>query len=178
MRSCRGAGLAMALAMGALVMVAGGCSSDPSQGYSFTSTFREDVTSISVPIFQNTTFARGLEVELTEAVVAELHKSTSWRIVQEETAQTTLRGTLTSSDLRKFSTARDSGLVEELGVSLTVDFEWKDNRTGKVLSARRGFTATQPFAPALGVNERIETGQHSAVQELARDIVAEMRSGW
>jgi hypothetical protein len=159
-------------------LLIGGCSSDPRQGYSFSSTFRTDVDSISVPIFQNTTFTRGLEVELTEAVVAELRKSTDWRIVQEETAQTTLRGTITSSELRKLSTARNTGLVEELGVIVTIDFEWKDNRTGRILTARRGFTASQPFAPARGIGERIETGQHATVQEMARDIVAELRAGW
>ncbi len=163
---------------GGVVAGVGGCSSDPREGYSFSSTFREDITSISVPVFTNTTYSRGLDVELTEAVVSELRKSTSWRIVQEETAQTTLRGTITSAELRKLSTARDSGLVEDLGVTLTVDFEWKDNRTGKVLTARRGFSATRAFAPARGVGERIEVGQNAAVQVIARDIVAEMRSGW
>lgn len=154
------------------------CATDPRQGYSFSSTFRTDVDSISIPVFQNTTFARGLEVELTEAIVAELRKSTDWTIVQEETAQTTLRGTITSSELRKLSTARNTGLVEELGVILTVDFEWKDNRTGRVLTARRGFSASEPFAPARGIGDRIQTGQHATVQEMAHDIVAELRSGW
>ncbi len=155
-----------------------GCASDPRQGYSFSTTFRQDVESISLPIFRNTTFAHGLEVELTEAIASELRRQTRYTIVQEETAQTTLRGTLTGSELRKLSTARESGLVEELGVSLTVDFEWKDNRTGRVLVSRRAFTSTEAFAPARGVGERIEIGQHAAVQELARGIVAEMRAGW
>lgn len=171
--------LAVARALGACAVLGlGACASDPREGYSFSSTFRSDVESISLPIFGNTTYAQGIEVELTEALASELRKQTRWKIVQEQTAHTTLRGTITGSELRKLSTARDTGLVEELGVSLTVDFEWKDNRTGKVLVARRAFSATEAFAPARGLGERIEIGQHAAVQELARGIVAEMRGGW
>ncbi|MGD9688712.1 MAG: LPS assembly lipoprotein LptE [Phycisphaerales bacterium] len=161
-----------------MVLCVPGCSSDPRQGYSFTSTFSSDVESIAVPVFQNTTYGRGLELELTEAVVAELRSRTPWRISTEDQAHTTIRGTITSAELRKLSTARDTGLVEELAVEVTVDFEWKDNRTGRVIVSRRGFTGAEAFAPARGIGERIETGQHATVQELARAIVAEMRSGW
>ena len=160
------------------MVAGGGCSSDPRSGYSTATTFDDSVKTISVPMFRNATFARGIEVELTEAVITELRRSTPYTIVQSQSPQSTLRGTITRSDLRKLSTGRTSGLVEELGVLMTVDFEWKDNRTGKVLVARRGFNAAEPFAPARGVNERIETGQHAAVQEMARGIVNEMRSGW
>lgn len=170
-----------ALAAGAALSV-GGCASDPSKGYSFSSSYREDIRSISVPVFQNTTFAHGVELELTEAVIAEIKKSTPWAVTRSDGAQTTLRGAVTGSELKKISTARDSGLVEELAVTLTVDFEWKDNRTGKVLAVRRGFSAAEPFVPARGtrgaINERVETGQFATVQELAREIVAALRSAW
>ncbi len=155
-----------------------GCAADPRQGYSFESSYAQNVQSISVPVFRNSTFSRGIDVELTEAVIAELRKSTPYAIVQSDSPQTTLRGTITNSELRKLSTGRTTGLVEELAVVMTVDFEWKDNRNGKVMVARRGFTASGAFAPAQGVNERLETGQHGAIQELARAIVNEMRSGW
>ncbi|MGQ0629181.1 MAG: LPS assembly lipoprotein LptE [Phycisphaerales bacterium] len=156
----------------------GGCATDPREGYSTASTYPTEIESIAVPVFQNTTFARGLEVELTEALVAELRKSSPYRVVQSDSPQSTLRGTITGSDLRKLSTGRTSGLVEDLAVVLTVDFEWKDNRTGRVLSARRGFTTAEAFAPSRGVGERIETGQHAAVQEMARAIAGELRAGW
>jgi hypothetical protein len=68
--------------------------------------------------------------------------------------------------------------VQELGVQLTVDFEWVDNRTGKTIVARRSFTAQSTFIPQRGVGERLETGKSAAVQRLARDIVAELRSAW
>ncbi|MFN0011434.1 MAG: LPS assembly lipoprotein LptE [Phycisphaerales bacterium] len=158
------------------------CASDPAKGYAFSSSYDAGIASINVPIFDNTTFSRGIETELAAALVAEVRKSTPWRVDQSDAAQTTLRGSITSSELRKISTARDSGFVEQLAVEITVDFEWKDNRTGKVLVGRRAFSAAEAFVPARGtsgpVNERLELGQHATVAELARAIVGELRSGW
>jgi len=159
-------------------LVLPGCASDPRSGYSTQSTFSRQFETISVPVFRNSTFSRGVETQLTEALVAEIRQTTPYTVVQSGSPQTTLRGTITSAELRKLSTSRTSGMVEELAVVLTVDFEWKDNRTGKVLVARRNFVAAENFAPSTGIGERIETGQHATVQELARGIVAELRSGW
>lgn len=165
-----------ALALAPLALT--GCASDPRSGYSTQSTFSRQFETISVPVFRNSTFSRGVETELTEALVAEIRQTTPYTVVQSGSPQTTLRGTITSAELRKLSTSRTTGMVEELAVVLTVDFEWKDNRSGKVLVARRNFVAAENFAPSTGLGERIETGQHATVQELARGIVAELRSGW
>jgi hypothetical protein len=129
-------------------------------------------------MFQNPTYVRGLEVELTDAIVKEIQRSTPWRVTRDENANASLTGTLTDQKLRRLSTGRESGLVQEVMVQLTVDFDFKDRRTGKTLVSRKNFAAADTFIPATGVGERIEAGQHSAVERLARDIVAELRSSW
>ncbi len=156
----------------------GACAGDPAQGYALGTPHRADVGSVSVPIFRNETYAHGIELELTDAVIKELRRATGWRVSGSGPAQTTLTATVIEADLQKLSTARTSGLAQELAVSLTVDFEWKDNRTGKVLVARRQFTASEIFVPSSGLNERIEVGEHGATQRLARDIVDELRTSW
>ena len=156
----------------------GGCSADPTQGYSFTHSHDETVRTVAVPMFQNPTFSRGLEIELTDAIIKEIQAKTPWRVTSEGTANTTLSGTLTDSRLRRLSIGRDTGYAQEIAVELTVDFDWKDSRTGKTLVSRRNFTASEAFVPASPANERIESGQHAAVQRIARDIVAELRSNW
>ncbi len=177
----RSAGL-LAAALASLSALLPACTADPAKGYSFSSTYSGAVQSINIPVFGNASFARGLETELTSAIISEVRKGTPWRVEQTAAAQSTLSGTITSSELRKLSTARDSGFVEQLAVEITVDFEWKDNRTGKVLVGRKSFSAAEAFVPARGVsgpvNERIEVGQHAAIAELARAIVAELRSSW
>jgi hypothetical protein len=80
--------------------------------------------------------------------------------------------------LRARSVARSTGLVQEQALEITVDFQWRDNRTGDVLASRRGVRVTETFVPALGASERIEVGENLAVQEAAREVVAALRSGW
>lgn len=166
-----------AMVIAAAVLVAGGCSSDPRQGYSFRSTYPADVRSVEVPIFKNSTAEPGQETLLTEAVIKELQRA-GFRVTQNATADTTLLGALTAIDLRRLSADRKTGLVQEVDYRATVDFEWRDNRTGKVLKARRGFAASSSFAPARGAGEPIERGQYGAFDRLAKDLVDELRASW
>lgn len=159
------------------VLVAG-CSSDPTKGYSFSSSFSSDMRTIHVPIFENPTFARGLEIELTDAIIKEIQRSTPWTVASADSAQTQLTGKISDAVLRRLSTGRGSGLAQELAYTITVEFEWKDARNGKVLVSRNNFSASDSFIPTQGLNERIEVGQHGAIQRLARDIVGELRSNW
>lgn len=155
-----------------------GCSSDPREGYSFEPSFRTDVKSVSVPVWVNKTFYHGLETKLAQALVTEISKSTPYRITSADGAGSVLEGTITSVEMRKLSTSQDTGLVQELSLEVVCDFTWKDNRSGKVLTARKNFSAARSFAPVQGVGQRIEVGEDAAVQQLAVDVVGVMRSGW
>lgn len=154
------------------------CSSDPAQGYSFKSLYAENVRTIAVPVFDNQSFSTGLEMELTEAIIKEIQRTTHWAVVTPTEADTTLSGSITGADMRRLTADSKTGLVEELTVELRVDFDWQDNRTGKPLVSRRAFSALDTFVPAQGTGERIETAQHGAVQQLAHDIVAQLRTSW
>jgi hypothetical protein len=154
------------------------CASDPSQGYSFESTYAKNVHTISIPVFENVTYTPGIEVQLTEAVIKEVQRSTGLRVTSQENADSSLHVVLQKADMRRLTLQQTTGLVQEVAVQLTVDFEWKDSRTGKTLVARKNFSAADTFVPDRLVGERVETGQEATVQRLARDIVAEMRSTW
>lgn len=166
----------------AIVLVAGaaalvGCSSDPTQGYSFHNTYDTQTRTIQVPVFQNKTYYKGVESELSEAIIKEIQNKTPWIIDPSPAADTTLNGTITSVQLRR--TATDpSGYVQELGYIITVDFEWVDNTTGKTIVGRKNFSGADTFVPTRGVSEKIEYGQTSAAQRMAKDLVSELRNQW
>jgi hypothetical protein len=162
------AGLVFALAAAA----GGGC------GYTTASSYAADVKSVAVPIFANQSGTRGLELDLTQAVIAELRRSTPYAVTTPESAQTILTGTITNAGLQRLTLGRDTGLAQDLAVIITVDFAWRDAATGKARTARRNFSAAENFVPASGARERLELGQTAAVQRLARDIVNEIRGGW
>lgn len=164
------------LAMAGLIGVTG-CSTNPRDGYSFASTFPADVRSVQVPMFLNSTSEPGAEYLLTEAIGKEL-QARGFRVIQNATSDTVLSGTLTGLDLRRLSQDPKTGLVQELGLTATVDFEWKDARTGKVLVARRSFSASDSFAPSRRAGEPIEAARNSAYARLAKDLVNELRTAW
>ncbi|MBA4027804.1 MAG: hypothetical protein C0475_01425 [Planctomyces sp.] len=174
LRALGRATIGAACALGGLA----GCAADPRQDYSFRPTYRTDVQSIAVPVFRNDSFEFGLESRLTAAVLQELRRTTPWKVVGQDAAQTVLTGTITRVELQRLSLTQTTGLSEELAVRVTVNFGWVDRRTGQVLEQRRDFTGVGTFIPARGVSERIESGQNEAIAVLARDIVAELRGDW
>ncbi len=162
------------LAIVSCIVLPPGCKS----GYSFSSAYRDDVKTVAVPVFQNSTYSHGLEITLTDAVIQEIHRVTPWRVAPADSAETQLRGAITGSELRRLSRQDDSGLAQEMAVELIVSFEWKEVTTGEVLVARRNFRASDTFVPSPGAQERLGLGEQSAVERMARDIVAELRSSW
>ncbi len=170
-------GPVLALALLAAAFSAG-CASDPTQGYALAWTYEDDVRSVAVPIFDNSTFATGLEFDLTEALIAEIQRQTPWVVTADERADTTLTGAVTGARATNLSSTPGTGLVQENAYELRVSFRWRDNRSGDVLVARDGFSAVGTYVPARGTGERREIGQRQAVRELAREIVAELRSNW
>lgn len=154
------------------------CAADPTLGYSFQPLHDQSIRTISVPIFENYTFDSRLELMLTEAIIKELQRSTNWTVVSTSAADSTITGAITTSELVSLSRSPQTALVQEVGVRVSVDFDWKDNRTGKLLVSRRGFEGMESFVPTRGTGEPIETGEYAVAQSLARDIVATLRSKW
>jgi len=162
-------------------MVAGlvaGCASDSRQGYAFGTGFPADIKSVSVPIFRNASTTPGIEADVTEAIIKELQRAGGMTITTSQGADTTLTGVITDVRMKRLSVRSGTGLVQELAYQITVDFDWKDERSGKLLTSRRDFVATDTFVPATGVGERIDTGRLAATGRLARDLVNELRGAW
>lgn len=163
-------------AMVAISAVGGGCSSVG--GYSFESSFSEDVRTVSVPIFINETSEPGLEIMLTEAVIKEIQSRTPWRVADDAVADTRLEGRIRSASYRRLSRTTGIGLSQEVALELSVDFDWTRSRTGESLASRQSLEGLGTFVPTRGVDERLEIGQLGAMQSAARRIVDEMRASW
>ncbi len=158
---------------GVVIAVPSGCAS-----YSFESTHDRSIQTVSVDIFQNRTRDPGLEIALTEAIIKEIQARTPWRVADDAVADTRLTGSITRIGYRQLSRTRAIGLAQEVSFELTVDFDWKDSRSGELLAGRRSFDTLATFVPTRGVDERAEIGQQGAMQKIAERIVDEMRANW
>ena len=147
-------------------------------GYSTQELFPTDYRSVAVPIFNNRTFYRGVEFELTEAIVKQLEQRTPYLAREAGVADTLLTGTITSIETRQLSRTGEAGLPQEVELIMTVDFTWTDQRDGEVIVDRKGFTSVGRYVPTQPVGERMNLGQQAAVQQLAVDLVSALRGGW
>ena len=162
----------------ALALPVAGCASDPTQGYSAVSTFPESISTVAVEIFDNRTFDRDLQFELADALIKEIEARTPYKVTSTARADTILTGRIRGVERDQLSKSRLTGLSEEVTVSVTIDFQWRDVRTGEPLLERESFAAHGLFVPSRPSGEPIELGEFAVVQRLARDIVSEMQADW
>jgi Lipopolysaccharide-assembly len=168
----------LTLSLAAVATLLAACASDPTSGYAFARLHDENITAVAVPIFENRTFDRGVGAELAEAVTKEIQRRTNWVVTSPENADRVLSAAVTKSRQSLLSVDRETGLGQQLAVIITIDFQFTDARTGKVLFARQNFSASDSFVPTREARERREVGRHGAIDRLAKSIVAELQAAW
>ena len=121
---------------------------------------------------------RDMEFMLTDAIIKEIESRTPYRILAEQYADTLITGTIQSVGLQTISQSRTTGLDNEVMITVVIDFEWLNLRSGGRLVGRQNFSSSALFIPSQPSSEPIEIGQFAVVQQLSSDIVAQMQSSW
>jgi hypothetical protein len=147
-------------------------------GYTQQDLFSKEYQSVAVPIFQNKTFYRGLEFDLSEALIKEIELRTPYKVTAASTAQTIIEGQVVSINQHSLSRTREGGMVQEVELQMVVNFIWKQQSDGKTLRRRDGIVTTGRYVAATPIGEPLETGEHTATQEMAKRIVDIMRTDW
>ena len=153
-------------------------------GYHFGSGIDDRIRTVHVPTFTSDSFRRDYAVRLTEAVHRQIGMQTPYRLVTGgQPADTRLIGHVTQVDKSVISETRFDD-ARELQMLLAVNMRWEDTRTGRVLSERivpigpagTDLIAIAPFSPETGQSRG--TAEHAALDDLAREIVAQMERPW
>jgi hypothetical protein len=160
-----------------MLVLASGC------GYMVGNGFSPDIKTVSVPIFENDTYRRGLEYQLTEAVQKAIQTRTPYKLAQGTDADTRLTGRIVQ--VRKDVLGEDADDdPRQLQLAIMVRVTWENLRTGEVLAQQEvpvapdaiPLIAQAGFAPELGQSQA--TATQTAVNQLARDIVNLMEVPW
>ena len=208
--------LAALIAAGVLVGAGlTGCRSDGDFslfGYTTVPPFDPSVRSVYIPVFKNTTFHtsphRGIEADITQAIVEELGRRRSpIRVVSDcDRADTELVGSVIQ--ILKVPQNRNlQNMNREYDLQVTVEVVWRDLRSGRVLTGTREPAQDGPppdsFDPSLPppappqpaliaaplqviaigraiteLGESNTTAQQAAVDRIARQIVNMMEQPW
>jgi hypothetical protein len=161
-----------------VMLMTTGCATDSTKGYSSAPLFRSDISTVAVPIFENKTGVRDVEFQLTDALIKEIEARSPYKVTSGNHADTIVLGQIRDIQLDQLSKSRLTGLSEEVILSVTIDFLWKDNRTGKTIVERQSYAGHGLFVPSNPSGEPVELGRFAAVEHLARDVVNEMRAEW
>jgi hypothetical protein len=181
-------------------------------GYTTAPPYDPSVQSVYIPVFKNITFHtsphRGIEADITQAIVDELNRRRSpIRVVSDcDRADTELVGSIVQ--ILKVPQNRNlQNMNREFDIQITVEVVWRDLRSGRVLTGSRqpsqegpppdAFDPSRPppappqpvIAPApvqitaIGrsiteLGESNTTAQKAAVDRIARQIVNMMEQPW
>lgn len=145
-------------------------------GYQWHSLYREDVQTVAVPTFINRSFRRGLEIELSKAIVKQIEAHTAYKVVSSQRADTILEGEIVAATTGTLSIDPNTGLPQEQLYTVVTSFTWKNLRTGQILVERRNFDQKASYFPTLGEGQF--TGSQDGIERLAVGIVQELQSDW
>ncbi|MGC9454864.1 MAG: LPS assembly lipoprotein LptE [Phycisphaerae bacterium] len=157
-----------------------GCARTPSEGYSFSGGYPDDVRTVAVPIWNvgKNVYRREMEFRLTEALVKRIELDTPYKVAEKTDADTLLSGTIDNISQRVLSTNPDTGLPREMEMTLTVSFQWSDLRTGKIRAERSNVRVSGTYIPHEPLSEDFFTGSEDVINRLARRVVEQMESDW
>jgi len=101
-------------------------------GYSFAGNFDRSYKTIRVPTFQNRTYYRGLEFQLTQMVVTQIERMSPYKVVDGD-ADLELRGRILTV-MKNVMLENPDNAQRVVDVVITVEVNLKDLRTGKIIS--------------------------------------------
>src|SRR5262249_53873071 len=168
-------------------------------GYTTQPNYDTSIRTVRVPIFQNVTYWRGLEFDLTRAVVREIELKTPFKVVSDGPADTELLGKILGYT-KGILNYNQNGEVRDVETTLGVELVWRDLRPGhfgEILSQPKPGKPGQPpppppppgakppvvlvqsiggFIPEIG--QSLTTAQKQNVDRLAVQIVSMMEKPW
>ncbi len=180
---------------GLLVLMAG-CSADGQfslLGYTTRPPFDPSIRTVYVPIFGNETLLKGMEFEVTKAVIREIESKTPYKVVSNcAEADTQLDGKIMGRS-KAPNNINQLGEVRDVQQGLIVEVRWKDLRSGDILSVPNGMrrpeanldplakplpwvqiTPTANYVPELGGTTA--SGQDLLAKQIARQITHMMET--
>lgn len=146
-------------------------------GYSSASLYPASVSSVYVEMFDNMSFWRGVEYELSDALAKRVAADTPYKIISSrDRADTVLSGQLVSVSQSVLSTERQIGRALEKEVRLDAVVNWKDLKTGNLLIDNEKVSASATYSEWQG--QGFEYGSAAAANNLAKRIVELMETEW
>lgn len=149
-----------------------GCS-----GYTNNSLYTDQVRSVYVEMFDNTTYRRDLEYDLTDAIAKRIEAETPYKIISNRnTADTVISGKITSWNQGALTIDRDTGRALQSQTVVRAVFSWKNLKTGQYIVQNVSISSSADYAT--WESQSKENAARVAANKLAERIVEQMQMEW
>lgn len=146
-------------------------------GYSNESLFPQGIDSVRLEMFDNRSFRRGVEYELSDALAKRIEVDTPYKIVTDpDRADTIIGGQIVSIGELALSTDRELGTILESEVELRAVVHWKNLKTGELMIDHRTVSASASYSTYQ--MQDFKYASTLAANNLARKIVELMEGSW
>jgi hypothetical protein len=146
-------------------------------GYSNKSLFPQDVSSVCLEMFDNQSFRRGVEYELSDALAKRIEVATPYKIISsKDRADTVLTGQIVQVGESVLTVERETGLPLEKEIQLRAVVSWKNLKTLQLLIDNKSVTSEATYS--LYQNQDFTYASALAANNLAKRIVELMEKQW
>ncbi len=146
-------------------------------GYSNESLFPKNIESVRLEMFDNQTFRRGVEYELSDALAKRIEVDTPYKIVTDaDRADTVIGGQIMRIEELALSVDRELGTVLESELQLRAVVHWKNIKTGELMIDHQPVSASASYS-SLQMQD-FKYASNLAANNLARKIVELMEESW
>jgi hypothetical protein len=146
-------------------------------GYTNQSLFPDHIRTVCLEMFDNQTFRRDIEYELSDALAKRIEADTPYKIVSDKgRADTLISGRIVAADEFGLTTERQLGGILEKELQLRAVVTWKNLDTGQFLIESRTVSASATYSPYQ--NQDFKYASTLAANNMARKIVELMEKKW
>jgi hypothetical protein len=146
-------------------------------GYSSKPLYSQDIKSVYVEMFDNTTFSRDFEYDLTDAVAKRIEAETPYKIISDRSkADTVLSGKITGIGGSPLTLEHETGRALESQAEISAVFSWKNLKTGEYLLENSSASATASYSQFQ--QQGFDYASKTATNKLAERIVEQMQTKW
>lgn len=157
--------------MGGLGSFLGGC-----QGYQNSWPYPQQIQTVYVEMFDTSSFRRGHEYVLTDAICKRIESQTPYKIVSDRNVADSVLSGVLGIGTTVLATDYYSGRPLENETLVNVKVTWKDLKTGSLLIDGKKVFASSSYSSQLG--QEFEYSIDRAVNKAAVRVVELMENRW
>jgi hypothetical protein len=158
------------------VMFFAGCGKSVN-GYSNDWLYPSNIETVYVEMFDNESFRRGLEYELTDSLAKRIEAETPYKIVSDrDIADSVISGKVVSLTNKVLSMERQTGRPLEQQADVVAVVNWKNLKTGQFLI--ENISVKEAMSYSFWLQQGYDYGSTVAANRLAERIVEKMQTKW